>query len=598
MTWTQTYTPLGNLLLSALVAALPVIVLLGLLALFHVKAHIAALAGLATSLLVAIVIYGMPASLGLATAAYGALYGLFPIGWIVLGAIFVYDITVKTGKFEVVKHTIAGLASDRRIQVLLIAFAFGAFIEGAAGFGTPVAISAAMLIGLGFAPLPAAGLALIGNTAPVAYGALGTPILTLAAVTKIPAETLSAMVGRQLPFFSVLIPFWLVWAMAGRKAMWEVWPACLTAGLSFAITQFIVSNFFGPTLVDIAGAIVSIIALVALLRFWQPRSIWRFKNEREADEASGQAGGGMGGVPRPGVAAVTLQPALAGAGSGPVSGTVSVASAIDRPTRREAWLAWMPWILLSIFVFLWGLPAIKTFFNGGTKDAPNFLSGLGSLSFPVPLLNNAVLRNVPVVPKPAPEAAVFVFNWLSATGTALLLTGIVSGLLLGLGPAELAKIFFGTLKRIRWSLLTIAAMLALGYTTRYGGLDATMGLAFASTGALFAFFSPILGWLGVALTGSDTSSNVLFGNLQQITAQQIGISPVLTAAANSSGGVMGKMIDAQSIVVAGVATGQQGEEGNILRYVFFHSLVLAGLVGVLVFLQAYVFTWMIPALPK
>ncbi|MBK9714968.1 MAG: L-lactate permease [Kouleothrix sp.] len=594
MTWTQTYAPLGSLLLSALVAALPVIVLLGLLALFHVKAHIAALAGLATSLIVAIFVYGMPASLGLATVAYGAIYGLFPIGWIVLCAIFVYDITVKTGKFEVVKQTIAGLASDRRIQVLLIAFAFGAFIEGAAGFGTPVAISAAMLIGLGFAPLPAAGLALIGNTAPVAYGALGTPILTLAAVTKIPADTLSAMVGRQLPFFSVLIPFWLVWAMAGRKAMWEVWPACLTAGLSFAVTQFVVSNFFGPTLVDIAGAIVSIVALVALLRVWQPRTIWRFPNEREADLRAGGSGGGLG-VPRPGVASVTLRPALAGAG--PVSGTVSVAAAIDRPTRREAWLAWMPWILLSIFVFLWGLPAVKIFFNGGAKDAPNFLSGIGSLSFPVPLLNNAVLRNVPVVPKPAPEAAVFVLNWLSATGTALLLAGVASGLLLGLSPTELARIFWGTLKRVRMSLLTIAAMLALGYTTRYAGLDATMGLAFASTGALFAFFSPILGWLGVALTGSDTSSNVLFGNLQQITAQQLGISPVLTAAANSSGGVMGKMIDAQSIVVAGVATGQQGEEGNILRYVFFHSIALAALVGVLVFLQAYVLTWMIPALP-
>ena len=595
MTWTQTYTPLGNLLLSALVAALPVIVLLGLLALFHVKAHIAALAGLATSLLVAIVVYGMPVSLGLATAAYGAIYGLFPIGWIVLCAIFVYDITVKTGKFEVVKQTIASMASDRRIQLLLIAFAFGAFIEGAAGFGTPVAISAAMLIGLGFEPLPAAGLALIGNTAPVAYGALGTPILTLAAVTKIPAETLSAMVGRQLPFFSVLVPFWLVWAMAGRKAMWEVWPACLTAGLSFAITQFVVSNFFGPSLVDIMGAIVSIAALVALLRVWQPRSIWRFPNERDAEPAES---GRIGGVPQPGLAAVTMQPALAGAGASRPSSTLSVAATLDRPTRRDAWLAWMPWLMLSLFVFLWGLPSVKLFLNGGTKDAPNFLTNVGSLSFPIPLLDKAVLRNVPVVPKPAPEAAVFVFNWLSATGTALLLAGIVSGLLLGLGPAELARIFWNTFKRVRISLLTIAAMLALGYTTRYGGLDATMGLAFASTGALFAFFSPILGWLGVALTGSDTSSNVLFGNLQQITAQQLGISPVLTAAANSSGGVMGKMIDAQSIVVAGVATGQQGEEGNILRYVFFHSLALAALVGLLVFLQAYVFTGMIPALPK
>jgi lactate permease len=597
MSWTQTYTPLGSLLLSALVAALPVIVLLGLLALFHVKAHIAALAGLATSLIIAVFVYGMPAPLALTTAGYGAAYGLFPIGWIVLCAIFVYDITVKTGKFDIAKHTIVGLADDRRIQLLLIAFSFGAFIEGAAGFGTPVAISAAMLIGLGFAPLPAAGLALIGNTAPVAYGALGTPILTLASVTKIPAETLSAMVGRQLPFFSVLVPFWLVWAMVGRKKMWEVWPACLTAGLSFAITQFLVSNFFGPTLVDIAGAIVSIIATVVLLRFWQPRSVWRFSHDEEADRAAGLGIGGGSGTPQAAVATISMQPAMAGAGAaGPSNQTVSVAAA--RPRSRDAWLAWMPWILLSIFLFTWGLPQVKTIFNGGTKDAPNFLSGISLINYHIPLLDNAVSRNVPVVPKPTPEAAVFVFNWLSATGTGLLLTGIVSGLLLGLSSLELVKIFWGTLKRVRWSLLTIAAMLALGYTTRYGGLDATMGLAFATTGVLFAFFSPILGWLGVALTGSDTSSNVLFGNLQQITAQQIGISPVLTAAANSSGGVMGKMIDAQSIVVAGVATGQQGEEGNILRYVFFHSIALASLVGVLVFLQAYVFPWMIPALPK
>ena len=594
MTWTQVYTPLGSLLLSALVAALPVVVLLGLLALFHVKAHIAALAGLATSLLIAIVVYGMPVELGLITAAYGAAYGLFPIGWIVLCAIFVYDITVKTGKFDVVKETIAGMASDRRIQLLLIAFSFGAFIEGAAGFGTPVAISAAMLIGLGFAPLPAAGLALIGNTAPVAYGALGTPILTLAAVTKIPAETLSAMVGRQLPLFSLIVPFWLIWAMAGRKAMWEVWPACLTSGLSFAVTQFLVSNYFGPTLVDIAGAIVSIVATIVLLRFWQPRTTWRFASDKAADDQLPYGGGA--GLPQPSAAAIRLQPAMAGAGArGPVSSTVSIAA--TRPSSRDAWLAWMPWILLSVLVFIWGLPAVKTFFNGGPKDAPNFLSGISSLSYHVPVLDNAVFRNVPVVPKPAPEAAVFTFNWLSATGTSLLLAGMLAGLLLGLRPGELVRIFLGTLNRVKISLLTIAAMLALGYTTRYGGLDATMGLAFASTGALFAFFSPILGWLGVALTGSDTSSNVLFGNLQQITAQQIGISPVLTAAANSSGGVMGKMIDAQSIVVAGVATGQQGEEGNILRYVFFHSLVLAALVGVLVFLQAYVFTWMIPALP-
>ncbi|MGQ9926611.1 MAG: L-lactate permease [Chloroflexaceae bacterium] len=577
MTWTQVYTPLGSLLLSALVAALPIVVLLGLLGVFHVKAHIAALAGLASALLIAIFVYGMPWQLGVAAAVNGAFYGLFPIGWIILGAIFIYDISVKTGKFEIVKQSIAGLASDRRIQVLLIAFAFGAFIEGAAGFGTPVAISAAMLIGLGFAPLPAAGLALIGNTAPVAYGALGTPIIVLSSVTGLDLMQLSAMAGRQLPFFSLIVPFWIVWAMAGRKKMWEVWPACLTAGLSFAISQFLVSNFHGPWLVDIISALVSMASLVVLLRFWQPRTIFRFPGEDDGERQP------LPAMPRP----------AGSAGSGD-------AAMLPRPAvrqtsrQREVLIAWMPWIILSLLVFLWGTPQVKTFLNGGTRDAPNFLSGITVQKVPVPYLDKAVYRDVPVVPRPEAEPAVYTFNWLSATGTSLLIAGVLSGLLLGLSPLALARIFAGTLWRIRISLLTIAAMLALGYTTRYGGLDATMGLAFASTGALFAFFSPLLGWLGVALTGSDTSSNVLFGNLQQITAQQIGISPVLAAASNSSGGVMGKMIDAQSIVVASVATNQHGQEGSILRYVFLHSLVLACLVGVLVFLQAYVFTWMIP----
>lgn len=558
LTWTQIYTPVaGNLLLSALVAAIPVVVLLGLLAFFHVKAHKAALLGLATSLGVAIFVYGMPTKLALTSAVYGAAYGLFPIGWIVLCAIFVYDLTVKSGDFEVVKHTVAGLADDRRIQALLIAFSFGAFIEGAAGFGTPVAISAAMLIGLGFRPLLAAGIALIGNTAPVAYGALGTPIVVLASVTGLDVHALSAMTGRQLPFFSLLVPFWLVWAMSGRKAMWEVWPACLTSGLSFAITQFLVSNYHGPWVVDIAGAIVSMGATVLLLKFWQPKKTWSFEHENKAERAS---------------------------------------EAASRPihTPKRALMAWMPWILLSVFVFAWGLPQVKDVLNGGKKDSPNFLKGVSMLKWEAPGLHKAVIKAPPVVKAEKPEEAVFTFNWLSATGTSLLLSGIVSGLLIGFSLKELAKIFWGTLMRVRISLLTIGAMLALGFSTRYAGLDATMGLAFASTGVLFPFFSPLLGWLGVALTGSDTSSNVLFGGLQMISAEKLGINPILAAAANSSGGVMGKMIDAQSIVVASVATNQQGQEGVILRYVFWHSIVLACLVGVLVFLQAYVFPWMIP----
>ena len=554
MTWTQVYTPLGNLYLSALVAAIPVVVLLGALAFFHVKAHVAALIGLALALGIAVGVYRMPPSMAGATALYGAAFGLLPIGWIILNAIFIYDITVKTGKFEVVKDTIAGLAGDRRIQVLLIAFAFGAFIEGAAGFGTPVAISAAMLIGLGFRPLAAAGLALIGNTAPVAYGALGTPVITLAKVTGLNEMLLSSMTGRQLPFFSLVVPFWLVWAMAGFRGMLGVWPACLVAGVSFAIPQFVVSNFFGPSLVDIVAAATSILCTYLFLKVWQPKETWRFEHEREAGVLTHPAG---------------LRPA-AGA-------------AVRRHAFGEAFMGWMPWLVLSVFVFLWGLPSVKTWMNGVFNP-----------TFSVPYLHDLVLKAPPVAAKVHPEAARYSLNLLSATGTGLLLAGLVAGLWLRLGPVALARTYLGTLKRVRFSLLTIAAMLALGFTTRYSGSDSTMGLAFASTGAFFPFFSPLLGWLGVALTGSDTSSNVLFGNLQVVSAQQIGMSPVLAAAANSSGGVMGKMIDAQSIVVAGVATGQDGHEGEILRYVFWHSLVLACLVGVVVLLQSHWLGWMVP----
>jgi lactate permease len=407
-----------------------------------------------------------------------------------------------------------------------------------------VAITAAMLIGLGFRPLQAAGLALIGNTAPVAFGALGTPIITLAKVTGLPLEDLSAMVGRQLPFFSLLVPFWLVATMAGWKGMCEVWPACLVTGLSFGGVQFLVSNFHGPTVVDIAGAVASIFSLVLFLRVWQPRSTWRLPDEESA-------------------------PAPAGAPAA--------------PSAAEAWSAWTPWVILSIILFLWGLDPVK-----------KLLDGLSSFKIPVPLLHQAVLRSPPVVAEPKPEDAVFNLNWLSASGTGLLLTGILSGLLLGLRPARLFALYGQTLRRVGISLLTIGAMLALGFTTRYGGVDTTMGLAFASTGPLFAFFSPILGWLGVALTGSDTSSNVLFGGLQQVTATSLGLPPVLMAASNSSGGVMGKMIDAQSIVVASIATGEKGREGEILRYVFWHSLVLAALVGVLVVVQTYVTPWIVP----
>jgi lactate permease len=542
MTWTQVYTPVGgSLLASALVAAIPVVVLLGLLGVFHVRAHVAALLGLAAALLLAIVAYGMPAKLAAMAAVYGGAFGLFPIGWIVLNAIFVYDVTVHTGQFEVVKHTIAGLADDRRIQVLLIAFSFGAFIEGAAGFGAPVAITAAMLIGLGFRPLPAAGLSLIGNTAPVAFGSLGIPIVTLAQVTGLDVHLLSQMVGRQLPLFSLIVPFWLVWAMAGRRGMLEVWPACAVTGIVFGTCQFFVSNYHGPWVVDIAGGAAAILALVVLLKVWQPKTVWRFEHEREQPPAEATA-----------------------------------------VTRGQAIKAWAPWVILSLVVFAWALPVVKSRLDVVTPVVQ------------VPALHLHVFRAPPVAAKVEPEKAEYRFNWLSATGTALLLTGVISGLILRVSPAGLARLYARSVWRVRISLLTIGTMLALGYTTRYAGIDATMGLALASTGVLFPFFSPLLGWLGVALTGSDTSSNVLFGNLQRITAERLGISPILAAASNSSGGVMGKMIDAQSIVVAGVATGQHGKEGEILRYVLFHSIALAVLVGILVWFQAHTLAWMVP----
>ncbi len=546
MHWSQIYSPLGGIGVSALVAALPVVTLLGLLAFFHVRAQIAALAGLLVAIALAMFIYRMPATFAFAAAGYGAAYGLFPIGWIILNAIFVYQLTVDTGQFAVVQHQVAGLSRDRRIQALLIAFSFGAFIEGAAGFGTPVAITGALLIGLGFRPLEAAKLALIGNTAPVAFGALGTPLLTLAKITGLDLHLLSAMVGRQLSPVAVIIPFWLVAAQAGWRGMIGVWPACLVSGVSFAITQFLVSNYQGPELVGIIGAVVSMASLIVLMKFWKPA-----EEQFIAESPIG-----------------TAPPIPAHAATGP------------------AWRAWLPWILLSVLVFVWGQPAMKTFLNN--QFAPNIH---------VPVLDNGVLRMPPVVPKSTAEPAIFIFNALSATGTALLLTGVLAGFCLGVRPLGLLRLYGRTFWRVRTSLLTIALMLALGYTTRYSGTDTTMGLALASSGFLFPFFSPLIGWLGVALTGSDTSSNVLFGNLQQVTAQQLGLSPILMAASNSSGGVMGKMIDAQSIVVAAVATGghtDSPDAGTVLRSVFWHSVALALLMGLLVMLQAYVWPGIVP----
>jgi lactate permease len=549
--WTQNYAPAGGIGTSALVAAIPVVVLLGLLAFWHVRAHVAAMVALSVAIAIAILVYGMPAPLAFASAGYGAAFGLLPIGWLILNAIFIYQLSVETGQFAVLQKQIAGISGDRRIQALMLAFCFGAFIEGAAGFGAPVAISGALMIGLGFKPLEAAKLALIGNTAPVAFGSLGIPLVTMAPLTGLDLLDLSAMVGRQLPFFSLLVPFWLVAAQAGWRGMLAVWPACLTSGLSFGIMQFVMSNFHGPWLVDIVSAAVAMLAVVVLMRFWRP-----------AEESKNPP------------AAVAL----------PVAGAAGAGAALD---TGPAWKAWLPWLFLTAFVFAWGLPPVK-----------NALNAIFQPRIPVPLLHRAIERVPPVVPAPEPENALFTLNLLSATGTALLLAGVLAALCLGVGPRRMLRIYAQTLWRVRISLLTISVMMALGFTTRYSGTDTTMGLALAGTGWWFPFFSPLIGWLGVALTGSDTSSNVLFGNLQKVTAEQLNLSPILMCASNSSGGVMGKMIDAQSIVVASVATGGHPDSptaGTILRSVFWHSVTLALLVGVLVMIQAY---WWPSVVPK
>jgi lactate permease len=588
MEWIQNYDPLSSAVWSPLAAGTPIVVLLGLLVL-GVSAPKAALAGLAAALAVAIAIFKMPVSAALAAAAYGGCFGLMPIGWIVLAAVFLYQLTVHTGQFEVVKHSVTAISPDQRMQALLIAFSFGTFLEGAAGFGTPVAISAALLIGLGFSPLYAAGLALLANTSPVAFGALGTPIITLAKISGIDAFALSQMAGRQLPLFSLIIPAWLVAIMSGWKGVKGCWPAILVCGGSFALIQFFTSNFHGPTLVDVFGGIGSLLALTVFLRFWQPREIWRFP---EAEEALGKTGDALqSGEPRQ--ANPVDRVVLGAEGVRPAARTIL--------TPRQVVYAWMPWALLSLMVFLWGWPAWKQGLNGGPPGKPNALRGISQATFDVPWLHGIVYRTAPVVKTPpqsrhadTPETASYEFNWLSTTGTSIFLAAVLSALWLRVSPRVFWREFFDTLFRVRWALWTIACMLALAFTTKYSGADATLGLAFTHTGWLYPFFAPLLGWLGVALTGSDTSCNALFGSLQRITAEQLGLNPVLIVASNSTGGVMGKMIDAQSIVVAAVATGQTGGEGRILRFVFLHSVVLACLIGLLTLVQAYVLPWMIP----
>ena len=582
MQWTQIYDPLGHWWLSTLVAGLPIIVLFGLLAGLRVKPHWCAIAGAVTAVAVAIVFFKMPPALAAMSFGYGVAFGVLKIAWIVLAAVYLYDISVETGQFEIMKESVAGITADRRLQVLLVAFCFGAFIEGAAGFGAPVAIAGAFMIGLGFKPFHAAALNLIANTAPVAWGAIGTPVHTLAAVTSLPESDLNAMIGRILPFTAIIVPFWLVKTMVSWRETFEVFPAILVVGISFALTQFFWSNYVDSNLVDIMGGVVSIVATLVFLRFWKPKKIWRFDYDDKAT------------APR--------------TATGRISDDVGGEWAADKfdgyvkprtYTAGQVLKAWMPFAILSLFVLLWGLPKIKLAINLATTPSfrvtlPNGKVRPGPPGWDVPVLHNAISRAAPIVAKPTPEAARYDFNWLSATGTGCFFAAIVSGLLLGQGPLKLMKIFWRTLVRMRLAMIAISFMLGLGYVTRYSGLDAVLGLAFTRTGWLYPFFGTFLGWLGVALTGSDTSANALFGSLQRITSQQLGIDPVLMCAANSAGGVMGKMVDAQSITIATAATEQVGNEGIIFRFVAWHSVALCSIVGIIVMLYAYVFKYAVP----
>ncbi len=535
--WLQGYDPTGHWVLSTLIAALPIAVLLGAMAILRVKAHVAAMAGLATALLAAIVVFHMPLRLAFTAASYGAGYGLFPICWIILPVIFLYNLTVQTGHFVTLQQSLTGITADSRLQLLLIAFALGSFFEGTSGFGTPVAVCSAILMSLGFRPLQAAGLSLLANTAPVAFGAMGIPLIALHGVSGLDLLSLTRTTAAILFPFDILVPFWLIWAYAGFRAMLEVWPAILTAGVTFAVVQFLMAVYSGPSLIAVVAAAATIAALVLLMRFWQPRRTLNV----DLEDITGKA-------------------RLAHGHSG-----------------ATIFKAWLPWIVLSLVVFMWGLPSVAAWMDAHS-----------TIKIAVTGLHNIIQRVPPVVAAPTAEPAIFSLNWLTATGTGILLAAMIAGFLMGLGPAKLAAAFMRTVFNIRYTFVTIAAMLALGYVTRYCGLDATLGLAFARTGALYPFFGTLIGWLGTASTGSDTSANVLFGSLQRMTARQIGVSPVLMCSANAAGGVMGKMIAAPSVVVASTATQIYGQEGSILRFVFLHSLALAALAGIVVTMLAYV----------
>ena len=546
MAWTQVYDPVGGAVVSALLAGIPLISLFYMLAVRRAKGHYAAALAVALSFVLAVAVWGMPFGTALGALSYGAAFGLFPIIWIVITAVWVYNMTVESGEFEYIKESLARLTDDRRLQAIFIAFAFGSFIEGTAGFGTPVAITAAMLVGLGFRPLYAAGICLIANTAPVAFGAIGIPIIVGAQVSGIPEMHVSQIVGRQLPFLSILVPLWLCVVMCGFKRAMEVLPAIIVAGVSFAGSQFLFSNYHGATLPDIMSALITIIAMVLLLRVWKPKTIWRFEGEKET--------------------------VLSGAA--PSSGVVL--------------RAWLPYIILAVMVFLWGLPQFKNMLNAVPGSV---------LKFSWPALDGMVHKAAPILAagKDPNYPAVFTFNWLSAGGTAILLAGFFSvPFMPGYSFAKAVSCLFRTVHQLRFPILTIAMILGLAYLMNFSGMSSTLGIAFTLTGPLFPLFSPLLGWLGVFLTGSDTSSNALFCGMQRSTAEVVGMDPALAVSANSSGGVTGKMISPQSISVATAATNLVGHEGDLFRFTLGHSLAMTAFICVLTYLQSNVLHWMLP----
>lgn len=540
MTWPQIYDPANNLYLSGILAALPVLVLFFALAVRRLPGHLGGLLALTAAIVVAFAIWRLPMRLVLLSALYGAMFGLFPIGWIIVTALFLYQVTVETGRFEAIKASIARISQDRRLQALLIAFSFGAFLEGAAGFGAPVAIATAMLAGLGFEPFKAAGLSLLANTVPVAFAGFGIPLVTLAGVTGLELQRLSTMVGRQLPFLSVLIPVWLVVTVSGWRGLKGALPAVLASGISFAVTQWFTASHLGPYLPDLLSALVSTAALLLLLRIWQPAKVWRFAGEAPVEIPDASLSGGV--VVR----------------------------------------AWAPFLMLTVVIVLWNLPPVRAVLEAAT------------IKFPLPGLHNAVIVIPPATAGRSPYPAIFAFNWLSTPGTALFLTAAASSLLLGLKPRQASRVFLSTAARLWSPLAFIVSVLALAFMMNYSGMSTALGLLFTGTGKAFPFFAPFLGWIGVFLTGSDTSSNALFGKLQTVAAQQVGLDPVLTAAANTSGGVTGKMISPQSIAVAAASANLAGREGRLFRWAFRRSLILVLLAGVIAILQAYVFRWMVP----